>query len=249
MAGLTLTFLGSGDAFGSGGRLQTCMHVDVGIGCKFLIDCGATAMIGIRKFNIEPNEITNIFISHMHGDHFAGICFFILDAQLVSKRTQPLTIFLPTGGKDKLITAMDTLFPGSYSSPKKFALEIIEMAPEEKYNKDGIEIITYQVNHSGLDARALRISAGERTVAYSGDTQWDDKLIDCAAGADLFITEAYSFDRKVKFHLDLASLKENIDKIQAKQYLLTHMSAEMLTVPKYKCMGFDLAYDGKVVKL
>ena len=248
MSGLTMTFLGSGDAFGSGCKLQTCMCVDTGDN-KFLIDCGATAMIGIRRFNVEPNDISTIFISHMHGDHYAGIPFFILDAQLVSKRIEPLTIFVPAGCKSQLITGIEALFPGSYGSPKKFDVKIMEMSAGEKCYQGDIEAISYKVNHSGLDARALRITTKGVTIAYSGDTDWQDSLLDCARDADVFVAEAYYYDKKVKFHLDFASLKENVDKIKAKKYILTHMSTDMLNVPKEELVGFELAEDGKVFNI
>ena len=53
MACVQLTFLGSGEAFGSGGRLQTCMLVEGGGAC-FLIDCGTTALIAMRRHGIDP---------------------------------------------------------------------------------------------------------------------------------------------------------------------------------------------------
>ena len=75
--------LGSGDAFGSGGRLNTCFMMHRGTS-SLLIDCGASVMIAIRRFGIDPNQIGAIFLTHLHADHFGGLPFFILDAQLVS---------------------------------------------------------------------------------------------------------------------------------------------------------------------
>ncbi len=66
---MKLTVIGSSDAFGSGGRLQTCFHV-THPGGQFLIDCGATSLIGLARQGIDPNGISAIFISHLHGDHF-----------------------------------------------------------------------------------------------------------------------------------------------------------------------------------
>ena len=68
---MRVQFLGCGDAFGSGGRFNTCFHVTNGL-TQFLVDCGASSMIAIRRFGVEPNAIETIFITHLHGDHFAA---------------------------------------------------------------------------------------------------------------------------------------------------------------------------------
>jgi ribonuclease BN (tRNA processing enzyme) len=87
---LTLTFLGSGDAFGSGGRLQTSIHVDTGAS-SFLIDCGASSLISMKRLGIDPHGITTILVTHLHGTHFCGIPFLIRETQVISHRSKPLT--------------------------------------------------------------------------------------------------------------------------------------------------------------
>jgi ribonuclease BN (tRNA processing enzyme) len=87
---MRLQVLGCGDAFGSGGRFQTCFHVSAG-SASFLVDCGASSLIAMRRFGIDPNTIRTVLISHLHGDHFGGLPFLLLDAQFVSRRTTPLT--------------------------------------------------------------------------------------------------------------------------------------------------------------
>ena len=118
-AGMRLTFLGSGDAFGTGGRFNTCFHVAASDG-DFLIDCGATSMVAMRRFGVDPNSIATIFLTHLHGDHFGGLPFFILDAQLISRRRAPLTITGPVGLKQRLHDVMKTLFPGAEKIEQKF---------------------------------------------------------------------------------------------------------------------------------
>jgi len=68
---MKLTFLGSGDAFGSGGRFNTCMLVETAT-TRFLIDCGASSLIAMKRTGITPNSIETILVSHLHGDHFGG---------------------------------------------------------------------------------------------------------------------------------------------------------------------------------
>ena len=88
---MKLQFVGCGDAFGSGGRFNTCFHL-TGARTNLLIDCGASSMITLKRLGIAANDIGTILITHFHADHFGGIPFFMLDAQFFSKRTQPLTI-------------------------------------------------------------------------------------------------------------------------------------------------------------
>jgi ribonuclease BN (tRNA processing enzyme) len=86
-------------------------------------------MIAIRRFGVEPNAIETIFITHLHGDHFGGLPFFFLDAQLVTRRTTPLTVAGPPGLRERLREAMEVLFPGSADIARRFQVEAIELDP------------------------------------------------------------------------------------------------------------------------
>ena len=70
--GMRLQVLGCGDAFGSGGRFHTCFHVSAE-SVSFLVDCGASSLIAMRRCGVDPNTIQTVLISHLHGDHFGGI--------------------------------------------------------------------------------------------------------------------------------------------------------------------------------
>ena len=98
---MKLTVVGCGDAFGSGGRLQTCYQVDW-TGGRFLIDCGATVLIGLNRLRLDPNTIETIFISHLHGDHYAGLVWWLIHAQHVGKRTRAAHRDWPTGHRRAL---------------------------------------------------------------------------------------------------------------------------------------------------
>jgi ribonuclease BN (tRNA processing enzyme) len=93
---MKLTVIGSSDAFGSGGRLQTCFHVAHAHG-EFLIDCGATSLIGLARQGLEPNRIETIYVTHLHGDHFSGLVWWLIHAIHVARRTEPLTVVGPEG--------------------------------------------------------------------------------------------------------------------------------------------------------
>ena len=57
---------------------------------------------------------------------------------------------------------------------------------------------------------AYRIEAEGKTICYSGDTEWTDALIEAARGADLFVCECYMFEKVVRAHLSLSTLREKL---------------------------------------
>ena len=245
---MRLQVIGSGDAFGSGGRLHPCFHV-VGEQVNFLIDCGASSLIGLKHQHVALNDIQAIFITHFHADHFGGIPFFILDAQFLSKRSQSLTIAGPTGLVHWYERVLETSFPGSSRTKQRFPLSLVELKPSERTSVAGVHVTPFQAHHGtpGGPFFAYRLEAEGRTIAYTGDTEWTDELIGAASHADLFVAEAYFFDKKVRFHLDLASLLEKLPLIQPRRLLLTHMSEEMLD--RVGTLEHETACDGKVVEL
>jgi ribonuclease BN (tRNA processing enzyme) len=244
---MRLQFIGSGDAFGSGGRLNTCFHV-TGEQVNFLIDCGTSSLIGLKRQAIRTNDIQFILVTHFHTDHFGGIPFFILEAQFFSKRDQPLTIVGPPGLVQWYERVMEISFSGSSKTKPKFALSFLELKPKEQADVAGVKVRPFQALHgdSGGPFFSYRLEVENRTLTYSGDTEWTNELLEAAFQSDLFIAEAYFFEKKVKFHLDLATLAEKLPLIQSKRVILTHMSEDLLG--QVGDLSFETAYDGKLVE-
>src|SRR6266571_4630932 len=121
---MRVRFAGSGDAFGSGGRWQTCIHLSHP-DQVMLADCGATSLAALKAQGLDPGAISAVAITHLHGDHFGGLPFLILDGQF-SRRTAPLLIAGPPGTAARLTQAMETLFPGSSRARRRFTVQVTE---------------------------------------------------------------------------------------------------------------------------
>ncbi len=242
---MRLTVVGCGDAFGSGGRLQTCYYVETG-DHRLLIDCGATAMIGLNRLDIDPNTIGTVLVSHLHGDHFAGLVWWLLHAQHIAKRTVPMTIAGPPGIEARFLAAAEVLFPGSTKVALKFPLAFVEMTAGGPLALPFGSVSAFEVSHpSGAPSHALRLVAGGRTLAFSGDTEWVEALLDCGRDADLMILECYALDGPVRYHMSWETIREHLPRIGAKRVLLTHMNARMLANrDKAAGPGIVLAEDG-----
>jgi len=246
MSQVRLQFVGSGDAFGSGGRFQTCLLLH-GRNDSLLIDCGASSLIAMKRAGVDPAEIGWVLLSHLHGDHFGGVPFLILDGQF-SRRTRPLVVAGPPGVRARMEAAMEVFFPGSSSVTRRFATEIIEL-PERIASPLGPAIVTtVAVPHaSGAPSYALRVECDGKVITYSGDTEWTEALVEAARGADLFVCEGYFFDKKIKYHLDYQTLREQRGRIECQRIILTHMSQDMLG--RAREVEFECAEDGKIVVL
>src|SRR5690242_20198815 len=130
---MQLRFVGCGDAFGSGGRNNTCFHL-TGERTNLLIDCGASSQPALKRLDIVRNDIELILITHFHGDHFAGLPFFLLDAQF-SRRTKPLVIAGPRGIETRLPQVMEALFENSSKTEQKFELSVLR-SEERRVGKE-----------------------------------------------------------------------------------------------------------------
>lgn len=224
---MQLTVAGSGDAFGSGGRLNTCFHVASDSGA-FLIDCGASSMIAMSKWKLDPNQVGTIFISHLHGDHFAGLVFWMLHAQHVARRKAPLDVAGPPGIEARFVTACEALYPGATKVKSRFELRFHEYQVGGTIRVGEARASAFEVVHpSGAPSCALRIETGGRVLSYSGDTEWTECLVDVAAGADLFICECYRSGPGVPYHIDWQTLETHLPRLTARRILLTHMSDDM----------------------
>jgi ribonuclease BN (tRNA processing enzyme) len=244
---VTITFAGSGDAFGNGGRNQACVHLRPAGGSPVLLDCGATSLSALKSLELDPGEVSAVVVSHLHGDHFGGLPFLILDGQF-SRRTAPLTIAGPPGTARRLADAMECLFPGSSTTRRRFGVTVTELAPGTEATVCGVTVRAWEADHpSGAPALLLRLTLAGQTIAYTGDTAWTDTIVDAAADADLLIAEGYYRDKPIPYHLRLADLDVHRGQLSARRVIVTHMSADVLGGEHPT--AWEQAHDGLVLGL
>jgi ribonuclease BN (tRNA processing enzyme) len=242
---VTVTFAGSGDAFGSGGRYQACIHLQgPGFG-PLLLDCGASSLPALKRLGLSPNDVAAVVVSHLHGDHFGGLPFLILDGHF-ARRTRALTVAGPPGISRRLRDAMECLFPGSSTTARRFEIDIVDLHPGSVTTVAGATISAVEVEHpSGAPPLALRLDLGAKRIAYTGDTAWTDALINVAEGADLLIAEAYYRDKHIPYHLRHADLAAHRDQLHCQRVVITHMSTDVLDHADE--VSYDTAHDGLVI--
>lgn len=243
-----LTILGSGDAFASGGRYNTCLRLAAGAEAM-LIDCGATSMHALVRGQVERNAISTLLFTHFHGDHFAGLPFFLLDGRFVSHRRLPLRIIGPKGVTERTRQMLDATFPGFWEAPAAFPVTFEEIVPGSGVSIGGIAVEAFPAVHDERAGPCLsfRFAREGKTFAFSGDTAWNDALIDLARGADVFLCECYTERRKLANHLDWATIEARRGDLAARRLILTHMGPEMLAF--VAAIPAERAFDGMEVTI
>ncbi|HUC48278.1 MAG TPA: MBL fold metallo-hydrolase [Xanthobacteraceae bacterium] len=243
-----LQFVGCGDAFGTGGRFNTCFHL-VGNNINALIDCGGSSLVGMNKLAIDRNAISTIFITHFHADHIGGLPFFILEANYVLKRKGALTIAGPPGLKSRFAEVMESAYPGTANLQLAFPLTLREVEIGKRNEIGNVQATPIRVVHDERAGPCLgyRCEAEGKIVSYSGDTQWTDAVIDIGRNADLFICEAYTRDKPINTHMALSALERHLPQIKPKRLILTHMSNDMLA--RRAEVPYESAEDGMIVEL
>jgi ribonuclease BN (tRNA processing enzyme) len=247
---MQLTIIGCGDAFGAGGSLQTSFHVR-SEASTFLIDCGASTLIGMRRLRLQPNDIDTVFVTHLHGDHFGGLPWLLVDAIFVSKRTRPLVVSGPKGIEARFLTAAETLYPDITKASRGFDLSFVEYQERTPLALGGVSVTPFEVKHpSGAPPYALRFDLGGKVLAFTGDTGWVEVLCEVAQGADLFISECFQYDVVLPIHLDYATIDANYERLGAKRVLLTHMGEAMLAkTGNIDRARYLIAQDGMTLEL
>ena len=244
-AGVTLRFIGSGDAFGSGGRLQTCFLVDAP-GVRFLIDCGCSSMIGLAAQGIEADSIDAIVLTHFHGDHCGGVAFLLFHAMAVTRRTRALTIVGPLGTQAHIVRLLDVLFPGSDALKPRFALHYVEVGPGAGRSAGALQIRNWPAVHTEqTHPTIVRVEVGGRSIVYTGDTAWTPAILEACDGADLLVAECYYFDTPSRWHMDHATLQARKSSLNVKRIVLTHPSDAVLQ--QAGALLETLAHDGLVI--
>lgn len=244
---VTVTFVGSGDSFGSGGRFNTCFLVDTP-GFRFCIDFGATSLVALNRLDIAHNSIDAILLTHLHGDHCGGVPFLLMDAMLGAKRRSPLLIAGPKDTTARMSDVAAALMPGMHVMSPKFAVTYADMDCLKEHRFGPLKVTTYPAVHTKeTNPTSIRVEVADKVIAYTGDSEWTQHMSTLARGADLLIAECYFYRKPVRFHLNYPDIQAHREEIRAKRLVLTHLGREMLLhkdeVPE------QCAYDGLRIEL
>jgi ribonuclease BN (tRNA processing enzyme) len=244
---MKLNILGCGDAFGSGGRNQSGYLVEAG-DRLFLLDCGPTSLLAMKRIGFDPRRLDAIILSHLHGDHFAGIPFFFIEYLYLKARPTPLTIAGPPGTEDR-VRALFGLMYGDGTNAKEIPPTNFQvLQPGAATEVEGIGILPFQVPHQAHGVSlGLKVSYAGKQILFSGDSLWTDVFIEQARNVDLFLCECSFYSEQPGMHVNYQTLAANLSRLECRNILLTHLGEEMLR--RRSELAITVAEDGMVIEV
>lgn len=244
---IRVTFLGTGDAFSAGGRFQAAYLLE-GAGGAVLLDCGAGTLTALKRLGRDAGRIDAVALSHLHGDHIAGLPFLLIEYRYRQARTRPLRVAGPPGTADRIALLLRATYRELAAASLPYPLEIVELPPGVPAEVGPARLRPFRVPHQEHDVSlGLRVELGPVSILYSGDTGWTEDLVRQAEGTDLFICECSFFETRTATHLDYPRLADNRHRFATRRLVLTHLGEEVLA--RRAEIPDELADDGLVVTL
>ena len=240
-------FLGTGDAFNARGRCHASYLVDAPSG-TLLLDCGASSLLAMQRDGIDIDRLDAICLSHLHGDHFAGLPFLFIAQTFDVPRKRPLTIVGPPGTQARVEDLFRAMYRDLAAKPLPFEVRYTEVSGGVRTPIGSAELLPFVVPHQLTDlSLGYRLSIDGRVVLYSGDTGWTETLVTQSQGADLFICECCFYETKVDFHIDYPRLAAERHRFGCQRLVLSHCGREVLA--RRNEITEVIASDGLVVEL
>ncbi len=245
---MKVTVLGSGDAFGSGGRNFSAFLLTRG-DRHVMVDCGPSALPAFKGTGGDLNQLEGILVSHCHGDHFGGIPYFFIDFQFASARTEPIFVLGPEGLQSRCEALLRATYPDVLQThPWRFPVSYGELWPGACHGEGDLQVEAFQMEHgSRVPALGYRIRWGEAVVGYTGDTRWNPRIPELARGCDLLLCECFFFHQNQHAHLRYQDLLDHRSEISARRVVLFHLGPEMLQ--ELSRVEMEVAADGMVIDL
>ena len=243
---MKLTVIGSGDAFCSGGALHSCNLLEHD-GGRLMIECGPGVLAGMKRLGIPTTAPDVVLISHLHGDHFGGIPFLILEYLFENPRERPLTIVGPPTIRERVFALYAALYRELQTYEIPFEINAIELEPDTRISAAGFEIDAFKVTHNAEPfSLGYRIESPDGTFLFSGDSAWNEDFVPKSKDVDIFLCECCTMEPNVPMHTSYAELLEQRDRLQCKRLLLTHLGADVRRAQDFR---FERVEDGMVFEV
>ncbi|HSH46885.1 MAG TPA: ribonuclease Z [Longimicrobiales bacterium] len=190
-----------------------------------LLDCGPGAVHRMANLGLPWRDVRNVAISHFHNDHIGDLpmLLFAMKWGTETRRTEPLTLWGPTGLQERLDRLAHAL--GDHVSDPGFPLAVNEMRPGDIEAMGGEFRVRVAKTPHTAESLAWRVEARDGgTFGYTGDTGPSEEVADFLQDVDLLVAEcALPDDDAIPTHLSPTSLAAMANRAAPRQLAVTHV--------------------------
>jgi len=195
---MRVTLLGTGtpnlkdDQWGPSTLVQTG-------GTSLLFDCGRGTLLRIKQAGVNPEQISKVFLTHLHSDHIVGLPDLWLTGWGMG-RDAPLRLWGPKGTASvasHLMEAFSADVRGRQGPPQSLPGHLAEIEATEVqegvvYAENGAKVTCFSVDHGSFKpAFGFRVDCDGCSVVLSGDTRYSENLVKYSRGADVLVHDAW----------------------------------------------------------
>ena len=200
---ITVILLGTGTPYPDAQRFGSAILVEAG-GKTMLFDCGRGAVIRLKEVGVNPKDVDEVFLTHLHSDHVVGLPDLWLTGWFLGRRG-PLSVWGPAGTREmtehlRQAFAFDLRIreaPPENLAAGGAALDAHEIESEKLYDSGGVRVSAFAVDHGTVKpAFGYRVDSAGHSLVISGDTRFSQNLIDQAKGVDCVIHAAWSVGKQ-----------------------------------------------------
>ncbi len=166
----------------------------------FLFDAGPGVERQLSASKLPINGVAALFITHLHSDHTLGYPDLIFTSWVMGRK-KPLQVYGPHGLRamtDHLIAAYSEDIAVrteglEHQTPGGYSVSVHEINAGLIYDTLGVRVTAISVPHGNWQVSyAYRIDSRDRHIVISGDTRYNEDLVDFSKDADVLVHEVYS---------------------------------------------------------
>ena len=245
--GIDVTLLGTGDPVPRVDRFGPAILVEAGE-YQLLFDAGRGVTQRLQQLEISLSDIDAVFITHFHSDHLSGLPDLWLTGWLpppFGRRSQPMRVIGPEGLSEILAGLRQAFDPDiqirlvdEQLPPRGIEFDLREFSEDGVvFDEEGVTVTAFAVDHGQYikPSYGYRVDYAGHSVVLSGDTRFDENLIEAAQGADVVIHEVaaareemLAFDERIQLILDHHTTPEEagivFDRVGPKLAVYSHLT-------------------------
>ncbi|MDY6776928.1 MAG: MBL fold metallo-hydrolase [Candidatus Nanohaloarchaea archaeon] len=228
---MKLTVLGSGSCVVKQGERSSSAYV-LEIGSRtFMIDSGTGSLKNLPETDYSVEDLDGVISTHRHPDHISDLVPLVQDKLVRSfeKDENDILILGPEGHREYLIDRIHHEMAENiedFNEKFGFELKIDELRPQQVFKTDDVRVEVQQAEHGPEDFECLsvRVSSGENTVVFTGDTDYHEQLVDFSENADILVTDcSRPSGKEIDGHMNAEQCGKLAERANVNKLVLSHL--------------------------